>query len=123
MEKIKADFKAHDTILTLKFMDPSYQIRSVPANADDSYLCVLLASSAVHGAMAGFTGFTSGLVNNRTALLPISAITEKSPKLMNKNGRTWSRVVQITQQPDPLNTKKMDEIVSNTHTGAKHNDV
>jgi len=55
--KIKEDFKKHDMICTLKYMDPSYQIRSIPANADDSYYCVLLASSAVHAAMAGFTGF------------------------------------------------------------------
>jgi len=73
--------------------------------------------------MAGFTGFTSGLVNNRTALLPINAITEKSPKLMNKSGRTWSRVVQITKQPDPINRKTIQEMYANGHTAAKHKDV
>ena len=87
---------------------------------DDSYLCVLLASSAVHGAMAGFTGFTSGLVNNRTTLIPIQSITDKSPKLMNPEGRTWSRVVQITRQPDPVNLKRIEDIVANTHTDGKH---
>ena len=48
------------------------QIRSVAANAEDSYLCMLLGSGAVHAAMAGFCGLSIGLVNNRTVLIPVS---------------------------------------------------
>ena len=58
-----------------------------------------LAQNAVHGCMAGFTGFTSGLVNNRTVLLPIPAITATSPSYLNPDGRTWERVVSLTHQP------------------------
>lgn len=49
--------------------------------------------------MCGFTGFTSGLVNNRTVLLPIPVITATSPSYLNPDGRTWERVVSLTHQP------------------------
>ena len=56
----------------VKYIDPSYMIRSVPANASDSMFCMILAQNAVHGAMAGFTAFSVGLVNNRIVYIPIS---------------------------------------------------
>lgn len=75
---------------------------SVPANPADSIYCTLLAQSAVHGAMAGYTGFSVGLTNNRLVYLPISAITANSPRKLNPRGRTYERVLAITGQPDPL---------------------
>ena len=50
--------------------DPTYMIRAVPSNASDNVYCTLLAHSAIHGAMAGYTGFTVGLVNGRHAYIP-----------------------------------------------------
>jgi 6-phosphofructokinase len=50
--------------------DPTYMIRAVPGNAADNVYCTLLAQSVVHGAMAGYTGFTSGLVNGRQTYIP-----------------------------------------------------
>lgn len=47
-------------------------IRAVPSNASDNVYCTLLAQSAVHGAMAGFTGFTVGLVNGRYTYIPFN---------------------------------------------------
>lgn len=52
--------------------DPTYMIRAIPSNASDNIYCTLLAQSAVHGAMAGFTGFTVGPVNSRHAYIPIN---------------------------------------------------
>lgn len=52
--------------------DPTYMIRAIPSNASDNVYCTLLAQSAVHGAMAGFTGFTSGLVNGRHTYIPFN---------------------------------------------------
>jgi 6-phosphofructokinase 1 len=49
-------------------------IRTVPANPYDKRMCCHLAASAVHGAMAGFTGFTVGHVNNSVAMIPIIAL-------------------------------------------------
>lgn len=45
-------------------------IRAVPSNASDNVYCTLLAQSAVHGAMAGYTGYVSGLVNGRQTYIP-----------------------------------------------------
>lgn len=47
-------------------------IRAVPSNASDNVYCTLLAQSCVHGAMAGYTGFTSGLVNGRQTYIPFN---------------------------------------------------
>jgi len=55
-----------------KSTDPTYMIRAVPSNASDNVYCTLLAQSAVHGAMAGYTGFTSGLVHGRQAYIPFN---------------------------------------------------
>lgn len=56
----------------LKLADPTYMIRAIPSNAADNVYCTLLAQSAVHGAMAGYTGFTVGLVNGRHSYIPFN---------------------------------------------------
>ncbi|GFZ04211.1 phosphofructokinase 7 [Actinidia rufa] len=52
------------------FIDPTYMIRAIPCIASDNVYCTLLAHSAIHGAMAGYTGFTVGPVNGRHAYIP-----------------------------------------------------
>lgn len=52
--------------------DPTYMIRAIPSNASDNVYCTLLAQSAVHGVMAGYTGFVSGLVNGRQTYIPFN---------------------------------------------------
>ena len=74
-------------------------IRGVAANSADSYLCLLLAQHAVHGAMAGFTGFSTGIVSNRVVYIPISTIVANSPRRIRENGRTLERMLSVTQQP------------------------
>ena len=64
-KETEAYFKKHGKEATIKYIDPSYMIRSVPANAEDSLYCLQLAQNAVHGAMAGFTGF-SGMCLNKS---------------------------------------------------------
>ena len=98
-QHIQQHFKSLKKDVSIKYHDPSYMIRSVPADAGDSVYCMTLAQNAVHGCMAGYTGFTSGLVNNRTVMLPIPAITVTSPSYLNPDGRTWERVVSLTHQP------------------------
>lgn len=97
--RIKDHFKHQGKEATLKYIDPSYMVRSVPADASDSYLCMTLAHAAAHGIMAGYTGFTVGLVNNRTVMVPIPELAAASPRSMAAHGRTWERVVSITNQP------------------------
>ncbi|EKX45877.1 hypothetical protein GUITHDRAFT_163159 [Guillardia theta CCMP2712] len=84
--------------ISVKYIDPSYMVRSVPANVSDSIYCSLLGSQGVHGAFAGFTGFTVGLVNSRTVYIPMRLISSGTRRL-NPKGRTWQRVCAITQQP------------------------
>jgi 6-phosphofructokinase 1 len=98
-KEITSYFKKEGMEATVKYIDPSYMIRSVPANASDSLLCMLLSQNAVHGAMAGFTGFSVGLVNNRVVFIPIPKLVATSPRLMDPNGRTWERVIAMTRQP------------------------
>ena len=92
-EQITAHFAKHGEVATVKYIDPSYTVRSVPANAADSLYCMQLAQNAVHGAMAGLTGFSVGLCNNRMVFLPIPELVATSPRSMDPWGRTWERYV------------------------------
>lgn len=47
-------------------------IRAIPGNASDNVYSTLLSHSAVHGAMAGYTGFVVGPVNGRHAMIPFN---------------------------------------------------
>ena len=76
--------------MTLKYIDPTYMVRAIPSNASDNVYCTLLAQSAVHGAMAGYTGFTCGPVNGRHAYIPIAHVTE-TPNRMKITYRMWAR--------------------------------
>lgn len=107
-QQIQAHFKKVGKVCTVKYIDPSYMIRSVPANAADSLYCMMLAQNAVHGAMAGYTGFTVGLSANRVVYFPITAVTQNSPRCMDPFGRTWERVLCLTRQPNTAadNTKE-----------------
>jgi 6-phosphofructokinase 1 len=109
-EKIGDYFDGIGESATIKFIDPSYLVRSVPANAADSLYCMQLAQNAVHGAMAGFTGFTSGLVNNHMVMLPIPLVVATSPRQMNPNGKTWERIIAMTGQPNTAAPKTEKEV-------------
>ncbi|RCV16106.1 hypothetical protein SETIT_3G111200v2 [Setaria italica] len=99
-QKIKEHFKrkANNFPITLKYIDPTYMIRAVPSNASDNVYCTLLAHSALHGAMAGYTGITVAPVNGRHAYIPFYRITEKQNKVVITD-RMWARVLCSTNQP------------------------
>lgn len=103
-KEIEDYFKRHDSDVTVKYIDPSYMIRSVPANSSDALLCMLLAQNAVHGAMAGLTAFSVGIINNRVVYIPIPRLVATSPRFMDPFGRTWERVVAMTRQPNTSST-------------------
>lgn len=98
-EAIIEHFKSTGKQVAVKYIDPSYMIRSVRANASDSIMCLILAQNCVHGAMAGLSGFSVGICNNRTCFLPMSAIVSNSPRRIDTNGRTYDRMLAITGQP------------------------
>ncbi|KAF2316170.1 hypothetical protein GH714_041511 [Hevea brasiliensis] len=94
--------------ITLKYIDPTYMIRAIPANASDNVYCTLLAHSAIHGAMAGYTGFTVGPVNGRHAYIPFNRVTEKQNKVVITD-RMWARLLSSTDQPSFMSPKVVNK--------------
>ncbi|WVZ15277.1 hypothetical protein V8G54_012843 [Vigna mungo] len=104
-QKIRDHFAEQKTLpITLKYIDPTYMIRAIPSNASDNVYCTLLAQSAVHGAMAGYTGYTSGLVNGRQTYIPFYRITERQNHVVITD-RMWARLLSSTNQPSFLDVK------------------
>lgn len=97
-DAISTEFNKIGFPFSMKYIDPSYIIRSAPANANDSLFCNLLAQNAVHGAMAGRTGFVVGYWNSQFILLPISKATDQRKKISTE-GELWSNVLETTGQP------------------------
>lgn len=98
-DRITAYFKDRKFHANLKYIDPSYIIRSMPAAADDAVFCIMLAQNAVHGAMAGKTGFMVGRWNNYFTFMPLSIAIQKR-KMIEPDGYLWSIVREATGQPD-----------------------
>lgn len=100
-DAISSYFKKLDFHINLKYIDPSYIIRSMPASADDAVFCIMLAQNAVHGAMAGETGMFVGRVNKFFTFIPLKLVIGKRKKI-DPNGYLWSIVKGATGQPDFL---------------------
>jgi 6-phosphofructokinase 1 len=84
--------------ISLKYIDPSYVIRSAPANPVDSIYCERLGNAAVHAAMAGKTKLIIGLVNNEFVHLPIKAAISKRNHV-DPEGNLWRDTLDATHQP------------------------
>jgi len=97
---ITAHFKKVGKVCNLKYIDPSYIIRSAPANAADSELCSQLAFNAVHGAMGGRTAYSVGTVDNVGVWLPTWAITTGVPRRVDPRSRLFTRLCRSTGQPN-----------------------
>lgn len=97
ISKIKEYFKSIGMNTTLKFIDPSYLIRSVPANANDRVYCGFLGQHAVHAAMAGKTGMVVSRLQARYVHLPLELVTLKRKKL-NIHTDYWRAVLESTGQ-------------------------
>lgn len=97
-QEIGGYFRRRGCPVTVKYIDPSYIIRSVPANCDDSALCDLLARNAVHAAMAGRTGALIGLRNNTFLHVPIAMAVERKRRV-DLEGHFWAAVLATTGQP------------------------
>lgn len=90
-------FKERNQPMTLKYIDPSYIIRSVPANANDRVYCGFLGQFAVHAAMAGKTGMVVSKVYGRYVHLPLELVTKKRKKL-DLASDYWRAVLESTGQ-------------------------
>ncbi|MCF8108113.1 MAG: hypothetical protein K9J81_03875 [Desulfohalobiaceae bacterium] len=82
----------------MKYIDPSYTIRSMPANPHDSVFCLLLGHNAVHAGMAGRTNMVVGYWNYQFTHVPIALAVSQRQKI-DPRGRLWSNVLAATGQP------------------------
>jgi 6-phosphofructokinase 1 len=98
-ERIKTHFEQRKVPMNLKYIDPSYAIRSVPANAWDRILADRMARGAVHAAMAGKTDAMMGYWNQEIVHVPIGASVAQE-KSMSLESDLWNAVLATTGQPD-----------------------
>ena len=82
----------------IRFIDPSYASRSVPANPYDSVYCVRLAQAAVHAAMSGRTEMVVGRWRRRFVHIPMALAVSKRNQV-DPNGDLWMSVLEATGQP------------------------
>jgi 6-phosphofructokinase 1 len=97
-DRIKAHFSQTGRQVELKYIDPSYTIRSLPANARDSAFCLLLGQNAVHAGMAGKTDMVVGNWNHQGTHVPIALAVSQRKKL-DPEGWVWNSVLAVTGQP------------------------
>jgi 6-phosphofructokinase 1 len=91
-------FKGIGTEITLKYIDPSYIIRSVPATAHDAAFCLLFGQNAVHAGLSGRTNMVVSFWNHQFTHVPIS-VAVSARKKIDPEDALWSSVVTATGQP------------------------
>jgi 6-phosphofructokinase 1 len=84
--------------VNIKYIDPSYMVRAVPANAHDSIYCLQLAQNAAHAAMSGRTGMLIGTWNNQFTHVPLKISVSKRKELSPEDP-LWLSVLSETGQP------------------------
>jgi 6-phosphofructokinase 1 len=100
-DRIGAHLQARGRDATVKYIDPSYTIRSIPACPSDSIYCWNMARNAVHAAMAGNTGMLIGRWHGRFVHVPIS-VAIRSKRHVDPDGDLWMSVIEATGQPRTL---------------------
>jgi 6-phosphofructokinase 1 len=97
-DRIIKHFEEKKIEINLKYIDPSYAIRSARANPVDSMYCERLGNAAVHAAMAGKTKMIIGLVNNEFVHLPIKSVIAHRNHV-DPEGNLWRDTLDATHQP------------------------
>ena len=100
-DAISAHCKACDLEHTVKYIDPSYIIRSLPANALDSDYCLALGQHAVHAGMTGRTDMMVGYWNQQYTHVPLGMVGGQR-KFLDPHGDVWQRVLGATGQPKQM---------------------
>jgi 6-phosphofructokinase 1 len=99
VDKISAHFKKNGKILNIKYIDPSYIIRSIPANSSDAIFCFQLAENAVHAAMAGKTDMVISNFKGTFVLVPLAYVVSERKKIDTESA-LWHAVTGSTRQDD-----------------------
>lgn len=100
-DRIAAHFSSRGMTANVKYIDPSYIIRSVPANCDDSQVCDRFARAAVHAALAGKTDLLIGLWHGMLVHVPISLSSNRKKRISPKSS-LWMAVLAATGQPTDM---------------------
>ena len=107
--------------VNLKYMDPTYVVRAVPANEYDCNLCAKLAESAVHCAFAGFTNFSVGMINNKPCMIPLEKMCGKSERKVEFNSDDYLMLLASTGQPSFYPQDITDEKANSNTINEKEN--
>ncbi|MCB2184941.1 MAG: ATP-dependent 6-phosphofructokinase [Deltaproteobacteria bacterium] len=100
--RINTHFKEKGREVNLKYIDPSYLIRSVAANCGDRIYTGFLGHYAVHAGISGRTGLMISKWNNFFVHVPIAmAINRKS--YVDPKGSLWRSVREATGQAPLVN--------------------
>ncbi|MFN3505475.1 MAG: ATP-dependent 6-phosphofructokinase [Caldimicrobium sp.] len=101
-EKIESSLKERGIDVVIRYIDPSYIIRSVPANVEDRIYCGFLGQYAVHAGMSGKTGLMISYLNEQFVHIPLKEAIKKR-KQINLNSRFWLSVLESTGQREMKN--------------------
>lgn len=99
--EIENHFKTRNRPITIKYIDPSYLLRGLPANAADAEMCLQLAQNAVHAGLSGRTGMLVGYWNQRFTHVPL-ALAVAGRKQLSEHDTLWQAVLTSTGQPHRL---------------------
>lgn len=97
--KVKEFFAKVKVPIDAKYIDPTYMIRARVCTSGDHIFCSILGQNAVHGAFAGYTNITVGVINTHYCFLPIPIVIRK-PRMVDPNSVMYHRCVTSTGQPD-----------------------
>jgi 6-phosphofructokinase 1 len=97
-DQITHYFAARHKEMTIKYIDPSYTIRSLPADSLDAECCLMLGQHAVHAGMAGCTDMLVSYWNQHFVHVPLGCVMHVRPQL-DMQGEIWQRVLEATGQP------------------------
>ena len=100
-DRITAHFKEKKIPTSVKYIDPSYLIRSAPANPADNLHCNRLAQNAVHAAMSGRTAMLVGFWHGRMTYVPMTALEGQTQRI-RPHGDLWFNVLETTGQPERI---------------------
>ncbi len=96
-KKIKQYFRQKGKPINLKYIDPSYMIRSLVADSNDAAFCLMLGQNAVHAGMTGRTNMVIGYWSQHFTHVPIALATLRRKKV-DPNGDLWQTVLATTGQ-------------------------
>ena len=117
-DKIKTYFAKKQKPVAIKYIDPSYMIRSVAADSNDSAFCLMLGQNAVHAGFSGRTNMVIGYWNQHFTHVPISLATLKRKKV-DPNGHLWQTVMLTTGQARNLSSPSIPTTDTSTLSSGK----